>query len=171
VPVIGVVQVGAQSMADRYTYVPAVGIFILITWTTAELVPRLRLPRAIPFAGATVVLVSCSILTVRQLRYWLSSETSMLHAVAAGQDCGLVELYLALDDQGPDDQRLARLRRVKELNPSDGNVRLNLGIVLDKTGRVNDALVEVQDAIRIAPTLGKAHFHFGRLLEEVGKPE
>lgn len=56
VPVIGAVQVGAQSMADRYTYVPAVGIFILITWSTAELVRRLRLPRAITFAGATVVL-------------------------------------------------------------------------------------------------------------------
>ena len=67
--------------------------------TCAALAP----PRAISFAGAAVVLVSCSILTVRQLMYWRSSERIMQHAVAAGQDPARVELYLALDDRGPED--------------------------------------------------------------------
>jgi protein O-mannosyl-transferase len=77
VPVIGIVQVGSQAMADRYTYIPSVGIFIAVVWGAAELLPR----RVCAVAGVAV-LALCAALTVRQLGYWKNSETLFKHTLA-----------------------------------------------------------------------------------------
>jgi hypothetical protein len=82
VPVIGLVQVGIQSMADRYTYIPSVGIFILLTWTMAEFLRVWRVPIFLMACACAAVLCALSALTVRQLGFWKNSETLFLHSAS-----------------------------------------------------------------------------------------
>ena len=82
VPVIGLVQVGKQSLADRYTYLPHVGLFILFAWGAAEAVGRLKRPRFISAVASALVLAGCGIVTARQLSYWRDTGTLFQHAAA-----------------------------------------------------------------------------------------
>jgi protein O-mannosyl-transferase len=82
VPTIGLVQVGGQAIADRYTYVPVVGLFILSTWGLGDVLARLRRARAITIVGATVVLIACAILSRRQVAYWANDRSLYEHALA-----------------------------------------------------------------------------------------
>ena len=75
VPVIGLVQVGMQTMADRYTYVPMTGLFVILAWGGAELAEKFRLPRTIPALAASTALLVCLVLTARQITWWKDSET------------------------------------------------------------------------------------------------
>ena len=86
VPVIGIVHVGMQSMADRYSYLPLVGIFVLAAWSAAEAVARWPgLKR--PLAGLTAAaLVACCLLTSAQVRLWASTETLFTHTAAVTDD-------------------------------------------------------------------------------------
>jgi hypothetical protein len=81
VPVIGVVQVGIQSMADRYTYVPLVGAFILLTWSVSDALQHWRVSQKVTASLATAALGSCVVLTTHQLRYWRNSETLFFHSI------------------------------------------------------------------------------------------
>jgi len=82
-PVIGLVQVGSQTMADRYTYVPLLGIFFLLTWGCADLLRRWRVPTPVMFGSATAVLGICAVLTLHQIGYWRNGEILFLHSVKA----------------------------------------------------------------------------------------
>ncbi|HWV99979.1 MAG TPA: hypothetical protein VNZ64_09830 [Candidatus Acidoferrum sp.] len=82
IPVIGIVQVGIQSMADRYTYLPSIGIFIIVAWSAADVTLRWRIPRAVTVTLSTVALCACAFLTSRQLAYWKNSETLFSHSFA-----------------------------------------------------------------------------------------
>lgn len=82
VPVIGIVQVGSQSAADRYTYIPSIGLFIAVTWGAADLAARGRAPRSLVGAGAAAVLGACVFLAFRQIGYWRNSETLFQHTLA-----------------------------------------------------------------------------------------
>jgi hypothetical protein len=81
VPVIGLLQVGIQSMADRYTYVPSIGVFILVAWGCGDALTRLRLSPAITASLATAALAACLVLTSLQLRFWKNSETLFFHSI------------------------------------------------------------------------------------------
>ena len=82
VPVIGLVQVGKQSLADRYTYLPHIGLFILFVWGAASLIARWKWPRLISVAAAVLMLAACGLVTSRQLSYWRNTRTLFQHAVA-----------------------------------------------------------------------------------------
>jgi protein O-mannosyl-transferase len=82
VPVIGLVQVGSQSAADRYTYIPSIGLFILAIWGIADLCRHWRIPRGVVAGSSVAVLLACALLTSRQLEYWKNSETLFRHTLA-----------------------------------------------------------------------------------------
>jgi tetratricopeptide (TPR) repeat protein len=94
VPVLGLVQVGAQAMADRYTYLPLVGIFIVLAWAGSECLNRLRLPARVGLAAAALTL--CAAITCSQLRFWANTETLFTHAIAVTQDNWVAHYNLAL---------------------------------------------------------------------------
>jgi protein O-mannosyl-transferase len=171
IPVIGIIQVGSQAMADRYTYFPAIGIFILTTWSIADLFAQLRFPRPILAAGGSGAVVLLSLLTIRQLTYWRNSTTLFQHAVDAGQECDVVEQYLGMAsaDLGRNEEAVAYLRKAEQLNPRNGYVRLILGTVLDKEGHTQAAFQEVRQAALLGASLSKTYFYEGLLLEKVGR--
>jgi hypothetical protein len=82
-PVIGILKVGDQTMADRYTYIPSVGIFLITTWGCAEIFTRLRIPRSIRISVSIAAICGCVLLSFRQIAYWKNGETLFLHSLAA----------------------------------------------------------------------------------------
>ncbi len=96
VPVLGLVQVGVQSMADRYTYLPLVGIFILLAWGGAECLTAWRLPARVGIGVAALVLVLCAALTRYQLRFWRNTETIFTHAIAVTRNNWVAHHNLAV---------------------------------------------------------------------------
>jgi hypothetical protein len=85
IPVIGIVQVGAQSMADRYTYVPFFGLFVMLVWGAAEFVPRLKLNAASTAVVAAIPIIVLSIVAFNQTSLWKDSITLYTHTLNAGQ--------------------------------------------------------------------------------------
>ena len=95
VPVLGLVQVGVQAMADRYTYLPLVGIFILLAWGGAECLAAWRVPARAGIAAAALLLILCAALTRSQLRFWRNTETIFTHAIAVTQNNWVAHYNLA----------------------------------------------------------------------------
>ena len=86
VPVIGIVQVGLQGMADRYAYIPLIGLFIMVSWGAAEIADHFQMRSTWRRLAAAIVLTALSFLTVRQVGYWSSSYDLWLHALAVTQN-------------------------------------------------------------------------------------
>src|SRR6185369_2398188 len=173
VPVIGLVQVGGQAMADRYTYFPLIGIFLAVCWWAAGLTGRFPALKTAAIALATVVLGGCLFLTVKQLDYWLDSEALFHRALAVGMDDPLVRLNLgsALEERGDISGAVEQYRRALELDPSRHEIYNNLGKLLAAQGRFEDALPYCRDAVRLAPKSPVAHFGLGVVLNRLGQPD
>ena len=142
VPVIGLVQVGNQPMADRYTYFPLLGIFVMVLWAGAEWLCRFR--RAVKPAAATVtvVLAGCLLLTAKQVRHWENSESLFSHTLAVEPRNYVAENRLgdALMTQGSLPEAIMRLSKAVELAPSDPGSVCNLGMALARAGRAEEAM-------------------------------
>jgi tetratricopeptide (TPR) repeat protein len=173
VPVIGIIQVGTQTMADRYMYFPAIGILLLVVWSCSDLARDWLGCRWILGAAGVSVLICCATLTIRQLGYWRNSEQLFQHAAASGYDCDFVELYLAaaLGARGANEEALAHIQNAERLNPSDGYTRMYVSFHLDRLGRVEEALTKVGEAIALTPNLARAYFFRGLYLEKLNRPE
>jgi len=153
-PVIGLVQVGGQAHADRYTYLPQIGLLIAITWMVLDLTKswRLRSP-----ALAIVAIIVVSALGLRandQARFWHDSETLWRHALAVTKDNDMAHLNLGMlfADQKRLDDAIAELQEVVARHPSEADARLKLANALsEKEGRMNDAIREYEAAVRLGP--------------------
>jgi Flp pilus assembly protein TadD len=179
-PVIGLVQVGMQSMADRFTYVPLVGVYICISWGVADAVaaqPRARLGAA---AGAVAAIVGCVIATRVQLRYWKDNLTLFRHtlAVTSGNFIAHGNLGVALSNQGRFEEAVAHLQEALGL-ASDYARRTNpglwayahnhLGRAYFALGKTNDAVAHLRQAVKLNPRDAAAHNNFGIVLVELGR--
>jgi Flp pilus assembly protein TadD len=168
VPVIGLVQVGAQAIADRYTYIPLIGLFIGAAW---ELAPRLRArgPRVL----LAVVLVALSVISFRQASRWKDSETLLTHAIAVTPENTIAALMLgsALAEQGRFEEALDWMRRAVAMRPGAAWPRRVLGSALLAAGRPGDAAGELHRAIELEPRYAEARNDLGRVLWELGRPQ
>jgi tetratricopeptide (TPR) repeat protein len=160
VPVIGLVQVGSQSMADRYMYIPMVGLLLIIAWSVKDLVtywPRLKIVAAtLTFA----ILLSLLILTRMQVRYWQNSLTLFERILRFTENNNFAEggLALALADEGRFSEAEFHLREAVRINPALFDDRISLGYVLLKQKKFNEAIVCFNEAIKIKPDSAKAHY-------------
>ena len=172
VPVIQLVQAGDQAMADRYLYLPSLGLLILIVWGLYELTRFWHQQLMIlAVAGSTAtVLYAC--LTVNQLGYWKNSETLFVHALAVTHDNYIAHNNLAavLEDRGDYDGAISHLQEAVRIKPYDAPAVFNLGLALYSTGRYDDAIERYQQALRLDPNnpnvyvnLGNVFFMTGRL--------
>jgi tetratricopeptide (TPR) repeat protein len=146
IPVIGIVQVGAQGMADRYSYVPMVGLLIAIVWLAHALLADSQVKiRAAEFA-AVAVLALLTHATFFEIRHWKNSITLFSHAldVTHANDTALVNLGVAFYDLGRNDDALKMYRLAVEVNPRYPDVYKNIALVLDKTGKADEALSQYQ---------------------------
>jgi protein O-mannosyl-transferase len=170
VPVIGFVQVGAQARADRYMYVPMVGLAIIAAWGAADLLRgRVRLQAAL--AGA--VLLALGGAAWAQTSYWHDSGTLFAHAVEVTDDNYVAEHNLGnylmpIDGRLPDAVR--HLRTAASLRPESGQIHSDLGAALARMpGRADEAVAELRLAARLLPESPITHNNLGNALAEAGR--
>jgi tetratricopeptide (TPR) repeat protein len=174
VPVIGLVQVGGQSMADRYTYIPLIGIFIVIAWGVPDLAARLsRASMAIPALGvsAAVVVLALSACSSRQAGYWKDSLTLWDHAIRVTQNNASAQNHmgLALDKEGRLDEAVVHYSEALRIKPDFAEGHYNLGLALGKQGRLDEAAAQYSEALRIKPDYALAHNNLGLTLASQGR--
>lgn len=171
VPVIGLVQVGFQSMADRYTYIPLIGLFVIIAWGIPELVAGWR-KRKIGLATLAVLLVSVlSVTTWIQLRYWKNSITLSQHALDVTENNFIAHSNFgnALSDKGDNAGAIEHYYESLYINPNYEPVHNNLGNVVAVEGKIDEAIRHYSDALKIRPDYALSHFNLGVMLEHKGK--
>jgi hypothetical protein len=153
VPVIGVVQVGQQAYADRYTYVPLIGLFLIVVWGGAELVERIRCNRRIVTAFAVLVLAGLGVTSWFQTRHWRTSESLFRHAVeVTPPNHGAREnLGAALELQGRHAEAIEQLQESLRINPNSYTAHFILGVILQRTGNLDASIWNLQQALRSYP--------------------
>lgn len=170
-PVLGVVQSGNQYAADRYTYLPAVGLMVLLAGGFRRLWGMGRGGAAVGAGLAVALVAAWGVLSVRQVGVWRSNETLWVHAAAvtpessiARNGCGWVLLQA-----GRYDEALAHLRRAVELQPANEQAHHNIWIALTRQGRQDDLLQAYRDSIRVFPKFAEAHYSLGLELQRRGQ--
>ncbi len=166
VPVIGLIQVGRQSMADRYTYLPLIGVFIMLTWGIGALIARLRLPAVAVAVMAVLVLGASAAQTSKQVRYWRNSETVFRHALDRTEKNALAHdnLGIHLLTTGRPDEAMAEFRRALQINPDDADALNGLSAVLANRQEYAEANRCMQRLLQIHPKDAAAHFNYGAIL-------
>ena len=163
VPVIGLVQVGEQAMADRYTYIPLIGIFIILAFGAADLAAGRRRRQAALAVSFSLALLACLILTWRQAGYWRDSATIFGRAVEVTENnyAAYNNLGLAYDEMGKKDEAIEMFHRAIRSNPNYPDAYNNLGIDLADRGDLSAAIPIFQQAIRLQPNQDQAYHNLG----------
>jgi len=171
VPVIGLVQVGSQALADRYSYIPFVGLFIMAAYGVPDLVERWRLPRHVLTGGAFIILAVCALATRHQLGYWRDSYTLFRHAVSVTGDNYLAqnELGVALAKQGNYDEAFLHFQESIRISPTYVNPYYNWGVALMELGRPGEAIGLLGEAVRLKPDFIGAYNNLGVALFKTGR--
>lgn len=142
VPVIGIVQVGSQAHADRYAYLPMIGLLVASVWTLAEFVQRKPLRVKWAHAGALVVVGIFAVVSRRQIKYWSSDYDLWLHAFHVTTDNYLAanKVGVALQNEGRYDEALGYFERAWHINPADPLANFNIGVHCHVNGDFETAI-------------------------------
>ena len=173
VPVIGLVQVGSQSMADRYTYLPLVGIFIGLVWTGAALAGRWRWGRIASAATGVTLVLLCIPVAAEQVRFWANSETLFRHALAVDDRNAPAHMNLgvALVEKGELEEAGRHFAEALRIWPHYAEAQSNLGFVLASQGKWNEAVAAYRAALALNPRISQVHYLLGSALLSQGKAE
>ena len=173
VPVIGVVQVGLQSMADRYSYLPSIGLFVALVWFVAGCVdenPRWK----VPAIGLTVaLLLGCLYSTSRQVSWWSSEEKLFQHSLEVAGDSQYTEGYLAslYLEAGNAAKAVEHFEKAVALNPNDYLTHNNLGGCLSRLGRNGEAVEHLKKSLELNPSQFLTHLNYAVCLANLGRKE
>jgi tetratricopeptide (TPR) repeat protein len=171
VPVIGLVQVGKQAMADRYTYIPLLGILIALTWLISEALEKNRLSKWLLWATSSTGVLACIFLTHLQVGYWQNNFTVFQHAVkvAPYNPVAHFSLALAWAEKRQYDQAVAELRETLQEQPSYANAYSSLGDCLTMLERPAEAIEAYEMVLRLNPNHSLAHYNLATILGSMGK--
>ncbi len=149
VPVIGLVQVGDQAMADRYAYVPLLGVFLMVVWGLADLADARKIPFRARAAASAVILLTLIVLSWRQIGYWRSNQALWAHTVAVTGDNVYAEVNLGatLLQAGHPQLALPHFQNAARINPHDPGTHLNMGATFASIGRNQEAIEQYKIAI------------------------
>jgi tetratricopeptide (TPR) repeat protein len=172
-PVIGILQVGNQARADRYTYLPQIGLYILLTWTAADFCLQWRHRRLLLSMLSVIILTGLAIAARIQAASWQNSESLWSRALSRTSDNVVAELNLgeAIYKLGRMTEAIAHFERVLRIEPNEPMAHASLGAALLKTGQTNAALAHLQKSLEIDPKQPSAHSSLGVLLLELGRLE
>jgi protein O-mannosyl-transferase len=170
-PVIGLVQVGSQPRADRYTYLPLTGLFIAAAWGVPALLERWDRRHPALGAAAAAVVVACAGAAWAQVRHWRDSVTLWEHAVAitTGNHRAEGNLAHALAKQGRLEEAIVHYVEAVRLKPDYAEAHNNLGFVLAEKGRGDEAIAHYAEALRAQPDYVEAHNNLGVALTSQGR--
>jgi len=171
VPVIGLVQVGEQSMADRYSYLPSVGIFIIVTFGGLALAERFAFVKKFLAPAAILILVGCVVATEIELQNWRTDETLFSHAVAVTENNEIAHLNLGVvyEKQGRTTEAMQEYRTALKIYPRRAHTHNNIADLLDAAGQPEAARTEYEAAIALDPNAPEAHLNYGILLVELNR--
>ena len=167
VPVIGLVQVGMQTMADRYTYLPLVGLFIILAWGGAELAARFRPPKYVPWLAAALSLAACLFLTARQIPCWKDSETLYKKMIDVNGKNYIAHYNLGnfYSRQGKAGPAIEQYRLALAAEPNYAEAHNNLAGLLIDQKLYDEAIQHYQESARLKPT-STAYFNLGNALAD-----
>jgi len=171
VPVIGIVQVGSQALADRYTYVPLIGIFLMITWGISDWVSKMHYRRIGLFTATASILSILMITSWLQVKYWSNSVTLFEHAINVTGHNSTAQLNLgaALAVQGKIEKAVKHYKAALKIKPDLAEAHLNIGIYSRGEGKFDDAVNHFLKVLNgKSDHAAAAHFELGDTLEEKG---
>jgi Flp pilus assembly protein TadD len=159
VPVIGLVQVGHQAMADRYTYIPSIGLFIIIAWGASQLAARWRYGKTVLTIMALSAVCCLSLVTRTQLRHWENSVTLFRHTIEVTKKNTAAHNNLgnALLEKADAQIAIKHFATVLALNPKNAKAQNNLGNAFMKIERVDEAIGHYLESIELAPAVARTH--------------
>jgi tetratricopeptide (TPR) repeat protein len=170
VPVIGLVQVGAQARADRYMYMTMIGLLVILAWGVKDLVSKWRHLKIAAVVAAAVVVPAAAVCTRLQLRHWKDSAALFKHALDVTTDNFVMENNYAnlLSDTGRIEQAIKHYQKALKLRPASAEVYTNLGNALMGLDRTDDAIEHYRKAVSLEPALAVAHYNLAWALAEKG---
>jgi len=170
IPVIGIVQISHYAHADRYTYLPQIGLYLLLTWAAADLCAGWRHRRVVLGGCSTVILVALIFCAHTQATYWRNSETLWTHTLDCTSDNAVAQVSLgnALLQNGNVDGAITHFQKVLQIKPDYAEAHYNLGNALVKKGSVDEAITQYQKALQIKPDFAEAHYNLGNALVRKG---
>ena len=171
VPVIGLVQAGTQAMADRYAYLPLIGLFIALVWGGFELLTRVKVPPSAMFLLAGIILLAGAGVARRQINFWQNDGTLFGHALAVTQNNVVAEVSLGayLEKVQQPAEAARHYRAALAIDPNDKHAHFNLGNILDDAGQPEAAIQEYRAAMRADPAFYPAPYNLALLLERLGR--
>ncbi len=171
VPTIGLIQVGSQAMADRYMYIPSIGLFMVVVWGLADLAAAWPRGQKVLAGFGIMALAAFLAATWVQLKYWQSGERLFRHTIEVTTDnfVAYTVLGAALDDQGRKEEALSLYRQSVAMEPRYPEGQYNLGTALLKMGRLDEAISHFTAALRDSPQFALAHNNLGKALRQQGK--
>jgi len=179
VPVIGIVQIGEQGHADRYTYLPHIGLLLLIVWTAADFATAWRFRREHRWLVATATIAILSYGAVVQTSFWKNSEALWNHtlSVTSNNDFAHNNLGFLYLRRGELDKAISHFGTALKIRSGNIQMRYNLGTALvhmnlanalARKGRAEEAIVHYEEAIKLRPDYGDAYYNFGSVLFQQG---
>jgi tetratricopeptide (TPR) repeat protein len=163
IPVIGIVQVGGQAYADRYTYIPYIGLFIMLAWGLPQFLSKLPQRKIILGVSMVIVLTTLGIFAHRQVSYWKNSLTLFSHALAVTQNNCLAynNIGLAYNDIGRTAEAIDAYKQAIKIKPNYESAYNNLGVVYGNLGRGIDSIDAYKQAIKFKPDYAMAYYNLG----------
>jgi Tfp pilus assembly protein PilF len=170
VPAIGIIQISYYAHADRYTYLPGIGLVLAGTWAVADWSAGWQHRRKVLgglMAAVIGALMACAWI---QTGYWKNSETLWTHTLACASNNYVAhyDLGLALDHKGRVDEAVTQYQKALEINPNATEAHINLGTALIEKGKVDEAIVQFQETLKINPNSAEAHFNLGSASQQKG---
>jgi len=169
-PVSGIVVIGPHTTADRYTYVPLIGLFVMIAWSAPKLMANLPGKKIWLATSSVVALSLLTVLTHKQIQHWESSGTLFKHTLEITKNNPISHnnLGLALEKRGHIDDAIVHYREALRIKPDYPLAYNNMGNALLKQGKIDDAVRHYREALRLKPDYAKAHNNLGTALQEQG---
>jgi tetratricopeptide (TPR) repeat protein len=171
IPVIGLVKVGDAAIADRYMYIPSIGIFMIVAVGAKTIWERMSWSKHLLSAVAILTLAALTFVTERQLQFWRDDETLFGHAARVTNDNvdAILNYGVALENEGKPLEAIAQYRRASQLTPSSWLASTDLADLLYYTGDTNAALEEYRQAVKLQPDSATLHDRLGTVLAGLGE--
>lgn len=170
-PVIGILQVGSQAHADRYTYLPHIGLYVLLTWAAADVIERWRHSRLVLGALAIGLVMALALAARIQASYWQNSETLWRRALSCTTRNSRAEQNLgqAIHEKGNMEEAIVHFQNALRIDPSHALVHSALGVALLEMGQPQQSLTYLERALEIDPNDADAHYNCGNTLLQLGR--
>ena len=164
IPVIGFVQLWEQAMADRYTYIPSIGIFIIVAWGFTELFRKLKYRKVVLSALASASLVILSVLTYIQVGYWHNSGSLYSHALDVTKNNYIAHSFIAhwYFEQGDINKSISHHQQALRIRPFFADEYVNLGAAYLRLGKIDKSIEHSNKALSINPDLYQAYVNLGQ---------